>query len=192
MTEVDSTDLIRAYEPVNEQEVRDKDLMLRLLDAEDVWTRANDRAHMTAAAWVISPDASQALMCWHLIYRSWSWLGGHADGEHDLLAVALREVREESGLTSVRPAMEVPASLEILTVAGHEKRGRYVSSHVHLNVSWLIVADPAEPLRVKPDENKDLRWFAPEDAIAASTEPWMRERVYPKLAAAARRWRGDL
>ena len=99
----------------------------------------------------------------------------------DLLAVALREVREESGLTDVRPVSEQIYSLEILSVDGHEKWGRYVSSHLHLNVTYLLEADPAAPICPKPDENSRVGWFSPEDAVAASSEPWFRERIYKKL-----------
>lgn len=95
-------------------------------------------------------------MAYHRLYDSWAWLGGHADGDRDLLAVALREVREESGLTEVRPVSEDLYSLEILTVDGHEKHGRYVSSHLHLNVTYLLEADPSAAIRPKPDENS--RW----------------------------------
>ena len=114
-------------------------------------------------------------MAYHNLYDSWSWLGGHADGDRDLLAVSMREVREESGLTAVRP--------EILTVDGHEKRGAYVSSHLHLNVTYLLEADPAAPVRRKPDENSAVAWFGLEEAVAASSEPWFRERIYRKLNA---------
>ena len=69
----------------------------------------------------------------------------------------------------------------MLTVDGHEKRGRYVGSHLHLNVTYLAVASPEEPLRVKPDENSGVRWFMLDEAVEASTEEWMRARVYEKL-----------
>lgn len=111
-------------------------------------------------------------MAYHNLYDSWSWLGGHADGDRDLLAVSMREVREESGLTAVRPVSPHIYSLEILTVDGHEKRGAYVSSHLHLNVTYLLEADPAAPVRRKPDENSAVAWFGLEEAVAASSEPW--------------------
>ena len=81
----------------------------------------------------------------------------------------------------VRPVWEDLFSLEILTVDGHEKRGRYVPSHLHLNVTYLLEADPAAPICPKPDENSRVGWFSPEDAVAASSEPWFRERIYKKL-----------
>ena len=173
---------LERYRPWNEQEERDRtELLRRLRSGEDLYTRDNSAGHLTASAWVVSPDRRRVLMAYHNIYDSWSWLGGHADGDRDLLAVALREVREERGLTAVRPVSRSIYSVEILTVDGHEKRGAYVSSHLHLNVTYLLEADPADPVRCKPDENSRVGWFGLEEAVAASSEPWFRERVYRKL-----------
>lgn len=173
---------LAAYRPWNEQEERDRaELLRRLGSGEELYSRDNASAHLTASAWVVSPDRTQVLLAYHNLYDSWAWLGGHADGERDLLAVALREIREESGLAEVRPVSDRIYSLEILTVDGHEKRGRYVSSHLHLNVTYLLEADPAAPIRPKPDENSRVGWFLLDDAIAASNEPWFRERIYKKL-----------
>ena len=161
------TQQLTQYRPWNEQEEADRrELLRRLESGEDLYTRSNAAAHLTASAWVVSPDRQ---------------LGGHADGERDFLAVALREVREESGLTDVRPITEDIYSLEILSVDGHEKHGRYVSSHLHLNVTYLLEADPAAHIRPKLDENSRVGWFTPEGAVAASREPWYRERIYKKL-----------
>lgn len=178
------TAALEAYRPWNEQEARDRaELLRRLESGEELYSRENLSAHLTASAWVVSPDRTRVLLAWHNLYRSWAWLGGHADGERDLLAAALREVREESGLDIVRPVTEDIYSLEILPVSGHEKRGRYVPSHLHLNLTFLLEADPALPVRCKPDENSRVGWFGLEDAVAASGEPWFRERIYSKLNA---------
>ena len=175
---------LEAYRPWNEQEARDREeLLRRLRSGEELYTRDNASAHLTPSAWVVSPDRRQVLMAYHNLYDSWAWLGGHADGDRDLLAVALREVREESGLESVRPVSPEIFSLEILTVDGHEKRGAYVSSHLHLNLTYLLEADPAQPVRCKPDENSRVGWFSREGAVEASSEPWFRERIYRKLNA---------
>ena len=173
---------IREYVPYNEQEARDRELILRQLAAqEDIFFRRSALAHMTASAWVVNPSRTKVLMAYHNIYRSWAWLGGHADGDEDLLSVAMREVREESSLQRVRPVFEGIFSLEVLTVDGHVKSGRYVSSHLHLNVTYLLEADDRQRIREKRDENSAVRWFPPEEALKASTEPWMRENVYRKL-----------
>ena len=175
---------IAAYRPCCEQEETDRRLILQYAEIfDDLFTRQNEMAHFTASAWIVTPDRSHALMAYHNLYDSWAWLGGHADGEEDLLAVALREVREESGVKHARPASENIFSLEVLTVDGHEKRGAYVSSHLHLNVTYLLIADDSDALTVKPDENSGVRWFTPEGAIEASSEPWFRERIYKKLNA---------
>lgn len=173
---------IERYIPFNEQEERDRVLILRALREEkNVFSRENEAMHMTASAWVTNETQDRVLMAYHNLYDSWSWLGGHADGECDLLSVALREVCEESGITRVRPASEEIFSLEILTVDGHEKRGRYVSSHLHFNVTYLLIADEEDALRIKPDENSGVKWFTPEGAVEASSEPWFRTRIYTKL-----------
>lgn len=175
---------LEQYRPFNEQEARDREeLLRRIRSGEELYTRDNTAAHFTASAWVVSPNRDQVLMAYHNLYDSWAWLGGHADGERDLLSVAMREVREESGLVQLRPVSRDIYSLEILTVNGHEKHGRYVSSHLHLNLTYLLEADPAAPLRCKPDENSRVGWFSLEDAIAASSEPWFRQRIYSKLNA---------
>ena len=175
-------DEIARYRPDNEQEARDQAVILAFLDRnEDAFMRRNLIAHMTASAWVVNARRDRVLMIYHRIYDSWSWTGGHADGDEDLLSVALREVREETGVTHVRPVSEEIFSLEILTVDGHEKRGAYVPSHLHLNVTYLLEADEREELRVCEEENSGVRWFTPEDALAASTEPWFVERIYKKL-----------
>lgn len=180
-------DKITAYEPFNEQEERDRELILHaLLTEEDVFMRDNALCHMTASAWIVNADRTKALMAYHNIYDSWSWLGGHADGEEDLLAVALKEAREEAGILNVRSVSDEILSLEVLTVDGHVKRGRYVSSHLHLNVTYLLEADEEEGLHIREGENSGVRWFGLDEAVQASSEPWFREHIYSKLNAKLR------
>ncbi len=173
---------IEQYQSGNEQEERDKKLILHCLKyQENIFSRENALVHMTASAWVVNKARTKVLMVYHNIYDSWSWMGGHADGEEDLLSVALREVQEESGIQKVHPVTEDIYSLEVLTVDGHVKHGAYVSSHLHLNVTYLLEASEKESLHMKPDENSGVAWFGLEEAVEASSEPWFRERIYPKL-----------
>lgn len=176
------TEQIGAYCPFNAQEEADKAFILYCLQNEkNLFTRDNRLAHMTASAWIVNAGRTKVLMAYHNIYQSWAWLGGHADGEEDLLQVALREAREESGLVNIVPASDRIFSLEVLTVDGHVKRQAYVSSHLHLNITYLLQADEADRVFAKADENSGVAWFSLQDAIAASSEPWFQAHIYSKL-----------
>ncbi|MGX6979840.1 NUDIX hydrolase [Vagococcus elongatus] len=179
---MDLKEQLNNYIPFNHQEAQDKRIILSCLeDYPQIFFRENLLAHMTASAWVVNRNKDKVLLAYHNLYDSWSWLGGHADGEENLLNVALREVSEESGLQRLTPVLEDIYSLEVLTVDGHMKRGAYISSHLHLNITYLIEADETASLSIKPDENSGVKWFALDDAVAASTERWFQENVYKKL-----------
>ncbi len=174
-------DKIMAYAPTDAREARDRELLLLALDTlQTPLTRDNPFAHFTASSWIVNPARDRALMAWHNIYRTWSWTGGHADGESDLLAVALREAREETGLEAVAPVTGEIYSVEVLPVNSHFKRGQFVSAHLHLNVTYLLETDDAQPLRPKPDENSAVAWLPLQEAADNKEEPFMAE-VYRKL-----------
>ncbi|MBW4844544.1 MAG: NUDIX hydrolase [Lachnospiraceae bacterium] len=173
---------VEDFLPYNEQEERDKEMLLQYLSSgESIFFRESLGAHMSASAWVVNRAHDKVLMAYHNIYNSWAWTGGHADGETDLLKVAVREAMEETGIRTVRPVTDDIFSLEVLTVDGHEKKGTYVSSHLHLNVTYLLEADDREVLHKKEDENSAVGWFPVEECLMAVNEPWMRERIYGKL-----------
>lgn len=212
---------IASYHPFNEQEAADRHVMLRALKTNRFCFDRKSQAHFTCSAWVVNPEKTQTIMVFHNIYNSWSWIGGHADGCSDLAAIALRELREETGVEHARivspwecvdrssrrlnadqkakaSANKIPNevvnatalsptsplfSLEVLTVDGHEKNSRYISSHLHLNVTYLVEVDPSEALRIKPDENSGVKWVSLDQVLNMSDEPWIREHIYAKLLA---------
>jgi 8-oxo-dGTP pyrophosphatase MutT (NUDIX family) len=172
---------IAAYVPRGVQEERDRQRMLRCLDTQpDMMTRQNTLAHFTASAWIVNSNRDKVLMVYHNIYDSWAWTGGHADGETDLLSVALREAREETGLADVRAVSDEIFSLESLCVHAHLRRGVFVSAHIHLNVTFLLEGDDGAPLAAKPDENSAVRWVPTADSVQISNEKEM-QIIYQKL-----------
>ena len=173
---------IKKYVPYNEQEEKDKNTILKYMDTfEDTLTRNNEFGHFTASAWIVNKERTKVLMIYHNIYKSWAWTGGHADGESDLLSVAVREVKEETGVENVKVLDDDIFSLEIVCVNGHIKRGKYVSSHVHLNVTYLLEVDENETLRIKEDENSGVKWVPIDEVEVTSNERWVKENVYRKL-----------
>ena len=130
---------IESYFPFNEQEAADKQQFLEWLNSgKNLFLRENKTAHITVSAWIVNPDRKKVLMAYHNLYGSWAWLGGHADGNEDLKNVILKEISEESGLSRVRFLSDEIFSIEVLAVNGHEKKGNYLSSHLHLNVTFLL------------------------------------------------------
>lgn len=171
---------IQNYEPYNEQEIKDKAMFLKYMEKFDnILTRDNEIAHLCSSGFVVNKDKTKILMIYHNIYDSWAWTGGHADGEADLLSVAIREVKEETGITRVKPINNEIFVIDTLPVIGHMKRGKYVPAHIHLSVGYLLEADENELLTVKPDENSNVKWIPIDKVVEHSTEPHMKH-VYQK------------
>ena len=120
---------------------------------EECLLRSCVPGHVTGSAWIVSPDRTRTLLTHHHKLDKWLQLGGHADGDADLLAVALREAREESGLAHVRAV-----SADVFDVDRHWIPARKTEpGHYHYDLRFMIEADPAEPLVIS-SESKDLAW----------------------------------
>ena len=71
--------------------------------------------------------------------------------------------------------------MESICVNGHIKRGKYVSSHIHFNLTYLLEVDEKEELKIKEDENNGVKWIPINDINKYCSEQWMKDRIYPKL-----------
>lgn len=179
-------DSIRAYVPQDAQEAADQAMILDYIARfPDILSRNNPIAHISSSGFVVNAGASKVLMAHHNIFRVWAWTGGHADGETDLLSVALREAREETGAVHILPLSTEIASVDILPVWGHVKRGKYVCAHQHLNVSYLLTADEGDPLQNREGENTQVAWLDAERMLEITNE-WQMDYVYTKLLDRAR------
>jgi len=151
---------LEAYVPYDEAEACEKQVMLDFLASHpDALSRENKVAHFTATAWIVNRERTKVLMVYHNLYNSWSWVGGHADGDEDLFRVVKKEIAEETGLTRLIPLRDGIYSLRIIPVEHHVKKGKYVNSHLHLDVEYLFEADEADVVRVKEDENSGVGWL---------------------------------
>ncbi len=181
---------IANYCPTCPQEAADKAMMLEYIDRfpDTILLRENQWAHMTASGFIVNADVSKVLFVHHNIYKVWAWTGGHADGEPDMLKLAMKEAREETGAQSLRPLRPDIASIELLAVWGHEKRGKWVPGHQHLNVSYVLVADEEDHLQYCPEENSGVAWL-PVDILPQLTNEWQMDPIYAKLLKRANQWK---
>ena len=173
-------EMIKNYVPFNEQEVKDKQFFIDCENIEQILTRENERCHLTSSGFVVNKDKTKILCSYHNIYKSWTWVGGHADGDDDMLYVAMKEAKEETSIKSVKPLLNIPISLESVPVLGHIKRGKYVPAHIHLNVTYLLEADENELIETKPDENSGVEWLTFDELLNKATEIYMI-LVYKKI-----------
>jgi 8-oxo-dGTP pyrophosphatase MutT (NUDIX family) len=142
----------------------------------DCLVRSCLEGHLTGSAWIVSPDRRRVLLTDHRKLGKWLQLGGHADGYPDILAVALREAREESGLTRLRPV-----STALFDMDRHRIPARGAEpEHWHHDFRFMIEADPGEPL-VMSDESKALCWVDL-DAVASLNPQESMARMVSKTA----------
>ena len=193
MQEQDVTDWkerLAAYTPETEQERRDRNEIL--LAAEQYGTqllyRSHAESHFTCSGFVMNPAMDQVLMVYHRIYDSFAWTGGHADGSSDFLWTAVREAKEETGIQKPYPLTGAILSLDILPVKSHQKKGVPVPAHQHYNVTYGIIADQKETLRIQPDENTAVQWIPVEQLPEICKEPHMLP-VYEKVIHRMRCWK---
>ena len=174
-------DILR-YRPEGPIEEKEKQIILDYirLFPDTVLTRENEMGHLTSSGFVVNKSRDKVLFIFHNIYQSWAWTGGHADGDTDMLYVAMKEVTEESGVKNLRPVTDEIITLDILPVFPHMKKGLPIGAHMHLNTTYLLEADEEETLTVKPDENSGVRWLPADSLAEFVTEPEML-KVYNKI-----------
>lgn len=179
---------IQSFQPYTAEESAAKEELLTLLQVHG--TKLLDRdcpaGHITCSGFILSPDLRETLMAYHLIYQSVGWTGGHADGEDDLLGVALREAREETSVTQICPQSRRILSIDILPVPPHEKHGKPVAPHLHYNVTYGLIAPKQQKIADKPDENRNVMWLDTQDIAKHCTEPQMLP-IYEKLVCRMRK-----
>ncbi|MEA2786759.1 MAG: hypothetical protein QOF71_2863 [Candidatus Eremiobacteraeota bacterium] len=157
-------DELRAYVPADPREAAMRARLVAFVAAHpDAFERALTVGHVTASAWVVDPARTHALLAHHRKLGKWLQLGGHVDAgvDADVRDAALREAREESGLTSLRFATDGIYDLDVHAIPARPGE----PAHDHYDVRFALEADPAEPL-VTSAESHALAWTALDDLPA--------------------------
>jgi len=154
--------LLEAYRSFDADDEAARERILSFVLANpDCFERLLVTGHVTGSAWIVDPTRSRCLLTHHRKLERWLQLGGHADGQTDILAVAMREGREESGLVSLRPVATSIFDCDVHAIPARKAE----PEHWHYDVRFLLEADDAEALVVS-EESKELAWVALGDVAA--------------------------
>lgn len=149
--------LLRAHaaKPLDAHEAAMAADMIRFVETNpNCAERSLQIGHLTGSAWIVDRERKRTLLTHHRKLNKWLQLGGHADGELNPLAVAMREANEESGLKRLRVVSEM-----IFDVDRHLIPARKAEpDHWHYDIRFMIESDPDEPLLIS-DESHDLAWI---------------------------------
>lgn len=168
-------DQINEYIPQNDIEENEKRVIEDYIKQfpHNILSRDNEFAHITSSGFIMNPKLDKVLMIHHKVYNTWTWTGGHADDDTDLLEIALKEAKEETGVVNIKPLTKDIASLDIIPVWGHYKRGKYVCAHLHLNSSYILIADESEKLVLNEEETSGVGWISINELADHSKEPYV-------------------
>ncbi len=167
--------LLSHYFPVDGRELAYKDMMLDFARAyQDCFERSLKAGHFTASAWLLNKDHSKALLMHHAKLDKWFQLGGHCDGESDLLAVAVKEAQEESGIKAIGSLSDQIFDIDVHLIPARKDE----PTHYHYDVRFLLGVMSNEDV-IQNSESKELRWIE-KDVSALPTESPSVARMFNK------------
>ncbi len=159
---------------MTDKEANDKATILNFAKTDPIpFDRHNMKGHLTGSAWVLSPDRQQVLLTHHALLNKWLQLGGHADGEANILNVALREAQEESGIDDIKPLSDAIFDLDAHEIPANERKGE--SAHMHYDIRYLFIAAHKD-FRVS-SESKALKWVTLDEARARLSEETLQRMI---------------
>ena len=167
-------DSVMAFKPYDEITSNLKQEFIDIYNkyGDEIFDRENKLFHVTSSSIILNKECTKMLMIYHNLYQNYGWQGGHNDSDPDCLRVAIKEAKEETSLLDFQVNDKV-YSLDILPVFEHYKKGKYVNSHLHLNLTYVFIADESSPIKIKEDENSDIRWVNISDLDNLVNEPEM-------------------
>jgi 8-oxo-dGTP pyrophosphatase MutT (NUDIX family) len=148
--------LLQKYSPSASEEIASQERMISFINQhEECFERSLEIGHITASAWLLNKDKTKALLMHHAKLNMWVQVGGHCDGNPDVLAVAIKEAQEESGITCIVPVQNSIFDIDIHLIPANKKE----KEHYHYDVRFLLQVTSDEQL-IKNAESKELRWIS--------------------------------
>ncbi len=159
--------LLDNYFPNDGNEIIAKQRMLHFIDNNsDCFKRTLSQGHFTASCWLVNKNMDRALLTYHAKLNVWLQLGGHCDGDSDIIAVALKEAHEESGLSNIQLISDQIFDIDVHVIPANTRE----SGHLHYDVRFLLQEQDDAPLIIS-HESKDLRWFSRDAKLLPTSEP---------------------
>lgn len=153
--------LLDIYEPSHPEDRKfRREIVTFVEEHTDFASRSNFLGHLTVSAWIVSPDRSQVLLLHHRKLDRWLQPGGHIENDDSLLDAAIREAEEETGLSNLNPFSDYIFDLDIHLIPARKAD----PEHNHLDIRFLVEADPEEQLNISPESNS-LRWFELDELV---------------------------
>jgi 8-oxo-dGTP pyrophosphatase MutT (NUDIX family) len=166
--------LLEKYNPSDIYEQNHKKNMISFLNEHpNCFERSCLQGHFTGSCWLLSRDKQKALIMHHKKLNIWVQLGGHCDGDKDVLQVALKEAMEESGIHSISPLSHEIFDIDIHPIPERKNE----PAHIHLDVRFLLGVDDDENF-TQNDESFELKWLDIHD-----------ENFPPYLERMVKKWR---
>jgi len=159
-------ELLNKYNPLFHEEIVAKKHMLSFIEQNvNCFERSLEIGHITASSWLLNKNGSSALLMHHAKLNMWCQLGGHCDGDWDVLAVAIKEAQEESGINNIVPVEVEIFDIDIHLIPGNNRE----KEHYHYDVRFLLQVASDEVV-VQNRESKELRWIGRTTAALPTQE----------------------
>lgn len=148
--------MLNEYHPAAPEEQAYKTRMLTFIkEHDDCFERSLAIGHITASAWLLDKTQTHALLMHHTKLDKWFQLGGHCDGNPDVLSVAIKEAQEESGIQGIVPVSDKIFDIDIHLIPANKKE----KEHYHYDVRFLLQVTSDEQV-IQNNESKELRWIS--------------------------------
>lgn len=177
------------YEIFDKQEAKDKELFLEYMrfyrdsppspKVSHLLTQENKFAHFCASAFVVNKDKTKLLVVYSNSFNGWTYPSKHANGEEDLLSVAIDEVEKVTGQRAVILDNSI-FSIQTIPISGHTVNGEYIPTHIHLDVVFLLELDDTKPLTFDEDVIKNVKWIPLEKFFNKNTVDFLKP-IHSKL-----------